>query len=295
MNAIHANRTRYIRAFNGEARVERAARWTGSEATIVASLPRSPVTEIALRPEGPLLVLHLEGVNSRALARCEGRASVRSGPTLGKVGLLPGGCLIHAEADFAAPVRHLALHLKAELFAAGAQDSGAECTTFRPSLDVADPVLVGHMRELAAELQNPGLLGRLHAEGLSVAIAVRLARAHSSLQQRLARGGLPPRRLRRVQEHIESELAGEITLAELAGIAGLSVSHFCRAFRQSTGMAPHQYVIGRRIARAKELLARSQLSIAQIALEAGFASQSHLNAHFARALDTTPKRFRHAS
>lgn len=110
-----------------------------------------------------------------------------------------------------------------------------------------------------------------------------------------ARGGLPPRRLRLVRDHIEAELASRVRLRDLAVVARLSPFHFCRAFRQSTGMTPHQYVIARRIGRAKELLAESRLPIAAIALEAGFSSQRQLNAHFARAVRATPRRFRQAS
>jgi AraC family transcriptional regulator len=108
----------------------------------------------------------------------------------------------------------------------------------------------------------------------------------------LARGGLAPRRLRMVQDYIEANLSDEITLADLAEIAGLSMTHFCRAFHRSTGLASHQYMIRRRVERAKDLLARGQLPIAQIALAVGFGNQSHMTTHFRRVVGTTPWRFR---
>ena len=107
-----------------------------------------------------------------------------------------------------------------------------------------------------------------------------------------ARGGLPPGAMRRVREHVELHLSDSMDLAELAGVAGLSVYHFARAFKQSTGMAPHHYLIRRRIERAREMLARSELSLSEIALAAGFSDQSHLARLFRQMLGVTPGQFR---
>jgi AraC-like DNA-binding protein len=76
-----------------------------------------------------------------------------------------------------------------------------------------------------------------------------------------ARGGLPPGAMRRVREHVEAHLSESMDLAELAAIAGLSVYHFARAFKQSAGVTPHHYLVHRRIERAQEMLARSELPL----------------------------------
>jgi AraC-like DNA-binding protein len=107
-----------------------------------------------------------------------------------------------------------------------------------------------------------------------------------------ARGGLPPRVLRRVREYIEAHIAGNIELDALAAAAGLSVFHFARAFKQSTGMTPHSYVLGQRIKRAQELLASTDLPVASIALATGFSDQSHLARHFRAQVGVRPSAFR---
>jgi AraC-like DNA-binding protein len=118
----------------------------------------------------------------------------------------------------------------------------------------------------------------------------------ATLRQRepapLQRGGLPPGAMRRVQEHVEAHLSESMDLAELAAIAGLSVYHFARAFKQSAGVTPHHYLVGRRIERAQAMLARSDLPLSEIALAAGFSDQSHLARHFRQMLGMTPGQFR---
>ncbi len=107
-----------------------------------------------------------------------------------------------------------------------------------------------------------------------------------------ARGGLSPGAGRRVREHVDAHLSENIDLAGLAAIAGLSVYHFARAFKQSTGVTPHHYLVKRRIERAKEMLACTKEPLAEIALATGFSDQSHLARHFRQILGTTPSQYR---
>lgn len=104
--------------------------------------------------------------------------------------------------------------------------------------------------------------------------------------------GLPPARLRRVLDHIEAHLGESITQRRLAGIAQLSMDHFARLFRHSTGLPPHRYVLHRRIARARELVADRRMSLAEIGYELGFPSQAHFTAMFRRLVGTTPGAYR---
>jgi len=106
------------------------------------------------------------------------------------------------------------------------------------------------------------------------------------------RGGLPPGAMRRVREFVETNLSESIDLATLASIAGLSLYHFARAFKQSAGVTPHQYLVERRVARAREMLTRTSLSLSEIALATGFSDQSHFARHFRQTLGTTPAQFR---
>jgi AraC family transcriptional regulator len=104
--------------------------------------------------------------------------------------------------------------------------------------------------------------------------------------------GLPANRLRAVLDHIHTHLEDSLTVVELAGMVKMSPQHFANLFRRSTGLAPHRYVLGRRIERAEHLLSTTKLSLAEITLESGFASQSHFTDVFRKVLRTTPRRYR---
>ena len=107
-----------------------------------------------------------------------------------------------------------------------------------------------------------------------------------------ARGGLAPGALRRVREHIRSRLSERIELNELAAIAGLSDCHFSRAFKQSTGVPPHRYVMQRRIEAAAVMIERTDRPLSEIALEVGFSDQSHFTRMFSRLAHQTPRGYR---
>jgi AraC-like DNA-binding protein len=106
------------------------------------------------------------------------------------------------------------------------------------------------------------------------------------------RGGLPPRPLRRVRDFIELHLEERISLQMLAQIAGLSVHYFARAFKQSEGVTPHDYLLQRRVERAQELLAETDLPLSEIAIAVGFADQSHCARRFREHVGLTPSRYR---
>lgn len=92
----------------------------------------------------------------------------------------------------------------------------------------------------------------------------------------------------RVYDHIEMHLAGNLTLAELGRIAQYSPFHLARLFRAATGQSLHQYIIARRLARAKHLVESTDLPLKDIALEVGFSDQSHFSNHYRRAFGHTP-------
>jgi AraC family transcriptional regulator len=93
-------------------------------------------------------------------------------------------------------------------------------------------------------------------------------------------------------EYIEDHIDSEIALEDLAAAVHLSAYHFARLFKASTGLPPHQYVIVRRIERAKHLLRDDDLSLTQVAARVGFWDQGHFTRHFKRLVGVTPKRFR---
>ena len=147
-------------------------------------------------------------------------------------------------------------------------------------------------REVLAEIGSGAPLSRLRIDVLGQDLAIQLLRAHSNLAgtrtPTQARGGLPAHLLRRVQERLEDAITADTTLTELAAVAGLSEHHLCRAFRQSTGAPPHQWLLARRIESARELLAATDRSVAEIAAAVGYDDPSY----FALCSSTIPARRR---
>jgi len=108
------------------------------------------------------------------------------------------------------------------------------------------------------------------------------------------RGGLPPRVVRRVREHIDAHIDRRIRVETLAKIANLSVCYFVRAFKQSVGATPHDYLIRRRVERTIELLSCTDMPLSEIALAAGFADQSHCARRFRQHVGMSPRDYRWA-
>jgi AraC family transcriptional regulator len=103
--------------------------------------------------------------------------------------------------------------------------------------------------------------------------------------------GLSRERLQQAFDYIQDRLSAELTVSGIAKVVGMSVYHFIRLFRESTGKSPYQYVIDARVRKAKELLATRKSTIAEVAYEVGFVDQSHLTRHFKRAFGITPSTF----
>jgi AraC family transcriptional regulator len=118
--------------------------------------------------------------------------------------------------------------------------------------------------------------------------------AAGTLRATIARGGLAPWQVRRVTEYIEANLASTIRLEDLAGIARLSHSHFCRAFKESIGHPAHAYVMRRRVRRAQGLMLNTAESLSQIAAQCGMADQAHFCKLFRRLVGESPNAWRRA-
>lgn len=136
--------------------------------------------------------------------------------------------------------------------------------------------------------------GSLYAESLVNTISICLAAEYAtpSLKPSTSASVMPKARLNRVLAYVDANMEETIHLSALAETAGMSVYHFAKLFKASTGKSPHQYVLRRRIELAKELLRKPDLSLIEISLQAGFFDQSHLTNAFRRLLGVTPSRYR---
>jgi AraC family transcriptional regulator len=169
----------------------------------------------------------------------------------------------------------------------------------RLTLPPLDSLELPHLRAaigaVGAELTAGGDGGRLAAESLANVLAVHLIRYVLAPRSpaRGRDGTLPRGRLRAVAEYIEEHLDAGPSLNEMAAVARLSAYHFARQFKVATGLPPHQYVIMRRVERARQLLqAGTDLSLAEVAAHAGFSDQSQFSHHFKRLVGVTPGQFR---
>ena len=168
-----------------------------------------------------------------------------------------------------------------------------EKVELRPVLKDRDFQLEQLARLLFLEIDNDSIGGRLYLESLQQALIVHLLRRYSVFEPIIHRyeGGLAPYKLRQTIGYIEANLDDDLSLKKLAEEIGMSRSYFAVLFKQATGIPPHQYVNQQRLAKAKQLLTEGK-AIAEIALECGFSSQSHLNKVFRKYVGTTPKKYR---
>lgn len=159
-------------------------------------------------------------------------------------------------------------------------------------LRAQDPVVTAIVDGVAIEAQRQGLGGAIYAEALALQLSVHLLRSYASVTYRDARpaGPLSPGRLRRVEEYVEAHLHEPISIEQMAAVAGLGVWTFARHFRATVGKAPHEFVLARRVDRARRLLGQGLLALKDVAAACGFADQAHMTRVFRRQLGITPAR-----
>ena len=178
-------------------------------------------------------------------------------------------------------------------FAMETLDRDPRTVSVEPSFHVRDPGIERLALALAAEIADGASDGVVGA--FADPLIALLMERHSAGGQPLRTPRLTAWQLRRVHDLVEARLPGTPSRAEMAAELGLSEHHFARGFAGATGVPPHRYVLMRRLDIAKGLLAeRAHMPIAQVALEAGFASDGHLARAFARHVGATPTAYRRA-
>jgi AraC-like DNA-binding protein len=159
-----------------------------------------------------------------------------------------------------------------------------------------DPILAQLAPLFVQAFEGGSTVSRLFAEQLAVAAVAHICERYGgALPLALRVAGLAPWQERRAREMIAANLAKEVSLAEIAAVCNLSQTYFSKAFKVSTGMTPNAWLQACRTDKARELLSRTATSFSDIALQCGFADQSHLIRAFKRATGMTPGVWRRTS
>jgi len=158
-----------------------------------------------------------------------------------------------------------------------------------------DDSIVRHIGATLQEgLRRPDETNQLFIDHMMVALTAHVAQAYGGLRpgSEPTRGGLAPWQVKRACERLDSDLGGKLSLQQIAAEFDLSVSHFSRAFRTSTGLPPHQWLLRQRVKAAKQLMSVRDLPLSEIAISAGFANQSHFTRVFSSVVGVSPAAWR---
>jgi AraC-like DNA-binding protein len=163
-----------------------------------------------------------------------------------------------------------------------------------PGFGVRDETVRNIGLALLPAVRAPEQVSRLFSDHLTLAIAAHVAQTYGGMQahSRPIQGGLAPWQEKRSREMLAGDLTGATPLSDIAKACGLSVSHFSRAFRRSTGLAPHAWLLQVRVEAAKAMLRQRDCSLSMTALACGFADQSHFTRVFTRRVGLSPGAWR---
>jgi AraC family transcriptional regulator len=163
-----------------------------------------------------------------------------------------------------------------------------------PRFAAVDPLLEQLALAIASALRDGNARDGLYVDSLAQMIAAHLARTHSTRSRatKTPSASISGWKMRRIIEFIEENLDNDLRLEAMAAQVEVSPLYLPRAFKAAVGQSPHQYVLARRIERAKELLRNTQTPIADVAFASGFSSQSHLSNWFLKMVGVSPATYR---
>ena len=237
------------------------------------------------RTEDHRLILYLSS-GVPADCSCEG-LSARRIQVAGRFDLVPAGAAGFWKDELPCDMVSVRIAPALLLRCADALAIRRDSLGLAPQLDAHEPLVEQVVRSLLTELRSPAPAGRLFVESLGVALTTRLLQGYALIRAPTAQRLSKPQE-RRLAEYIESHLDEGLSLDDLAAVAGISVPHLTPLFRRTFGQTVHRYVMERRVARARDLLAQGHLSITEVALECGFSHASHLARWMRRLVGVRP-------
>jgi AraC family transcriptional regulator len=266
-------------------------RWNGIKADTVEIVRREPY-EYGLQTSCHLLIMAERGEREDGETTIEGLPTSTRREFSGRLSFVPSG---HRFSGWQKPrvlTRVTYFYIDPDWPLVDPALRFAE-TEFMPRLFFHDRDLWAIASKLKAQAENPAPGQQQYAEALGILMAHELLRLNNGAAEKTgyARGGLAAWQRTRVADYVEEHLAESVLLSQLADLARLSPFHFARAFKQSFGLPPLRYVAGRRVERAKELLA-ADTSITQVGLAVGFGETSSFTTAFRRHTGVTPTAYR---
>jgi AraC family transcriptional regulator len=263
-----------------------------SWAWLSAELVRIQPTELSYRVKGDAAYLALHDfVRSDGETTINGRGRSTLTDVRDKLTFVPIGSSAEGWNRFKGRVSSVfAVHLAPPT----SDHDASDISNIPPSLYFENNNLKATLLKLQSVLDGSGIDDHAYAEtlGLLLLWELRHAAAPQLSQLKPLRGGLTALQLRRIKEFVDAHTSKEIGISDLANLVGLSQFHLIRAFKNSVGLSPYQYVLSARISAAKELLSNSDRSIADVARAVGFTDSSQLNRVFLKLIGVTPTAFR---
>jgi AraC family transcriptional regulator len=263
---------------------------TGCPGWFAESIHASVGRKIELEFQGPvhLLAMYNEGARRDGETSVDGVAPSKIRNLAKKLTFVPAGCGYRERLETSASTRLTFLYLDPAVLRNGQE------TDYAAKAHFEDVVVWETAAKLKSAIEKGQARRPLYLSALSSVLAIELSRYDDNSERDAApsRGGLACWQKRSVVGYIEEHLGEQICLITLAQLARLSQHHFCRAFKQSFGIPPHQYQVRRRIEQAKLLLADSSISITDVGFTVGYSQTSSFSVAFRKITGWTPSEYR---
>jgi AraC-like DNA-binding protein len=272
--------------------------WTFDERhTALLTFDRREAAELEFSSQSHLIILLPDGIAGGCEWSNGSQTGILSSVAPNTILFNPARAFLWIRRRTSKPSRILLLSIDPALVnRLGVGDVNVADLQFRQQIGIEDQATRLTLAAIKQEIEAPGLNSRLYIDSLLMLLLTQLMRCASNFaaprQPAYVKGGLPNWRLKRALELLETDRTKTPSLAELAGPLRLHPTSFCRAFKQSTGLSPHRYLLEHRVNRAKEMMKERKRTLTEIALDCGFSSSSQFSIVFKRITGVSPRNYR---